>query len=86
MSRSKLLEILVSQSREIDRLKAELETAESKLRDREIQIASCGSIAEAALKLNEVFEAAQRAADQYLENVRLKGADHEQEHGRNSSE
>ena len=29
-----------------------------------------GSIAEAALKLNQVFEAAQAAADQYLYNVR----------------
>ena len=29
-----------------------------------------GSIAEAALKLNDVFQAAQLAADQYLENVK----------------
>jgi hypothetical protein len=29
-----------------------------------------GSIAEAALQLNDVFELAQKAADQYLENVK----------------
>lgn len=29
-----------------------------------------GSIAEAALRINKVFEAAQQAADQYLENIR----------------
>ena len=33
-------------------------------------IENAGSLAEAALKLNDVFEAADRAAQQYLENVR----------------
>ena len=37
---------------------------------REIEIAEAGSIAEASLRLNGIFEAAQRCADQYLENVR----------------
>ena len=30
-----------------------------------------GSIAEAALRLNGIFEAAQKAADQYLESVKV---------------
>jgi hypothetical protein len=29
-----------------------------------------GSIAEASLKINKVFESAQLAADQYLENIK----------------
>ena len=37
---------------------------------REIELEEAGSIAEAALRLNGVFEAAQRAAEQYLVNVR----------------
>lgn len=37
---------------------------------REIELAEAGSIAEAALRLNGIFEAAQAAADQYLMNVR----------------
>ena len=37
---------------------------------REIELEDAGSIAEAALRLNGVFEAAQRAAEQYLMNVR----------------
>ena len=32
-------------------------------------IENSGSIAEAALKLSGIFEAAQAAADQYLENI-----------------
>jgi hypothetical protein len=37
---------------------------------REIELAEAGSIAEAALKLNGIFETAQKCADQYLTNVR----------------
>lgn len=70
MSRGELLEIMVAQGKEIERLKAELEDVKKALADKQIRIAESGSIAEAALKLNDVFEAAQRAADQYLENIR----------------
>jgi len=38
---------------------------------REIELEEAGSIAEAALRLNGVFEAAQKAAEQYIYNVRL---------------
>lgn len=38
---------------------------------RRIELEHAGSIAEAALKLNGVFEAAQKAADQYLYNIQL---------------
>ena len=37
---------------------------------RRIELQEAGSIAEAALRLNGIFEQAQKAADQYLENVR----------------
>lgn len=37
---------------------------------RRIELQEAGSIAEAALRLNGIFEIAQKAADQYLENVR----------------
>jgi hypothetical protein len=37
--------------------------------DNKIDIEESGSIAEAALKINGVFEAAQAAADQYLDNI-----------------
>lgn len=73
MSRAELLEIMVAQGKEIDRLKAELEAVKKQLEDKQIKIAESGSIAEAALKLNGIFEAAQKAADQYVENIRHKG-------------
>lgn len=70
LSRQDLLEMLIEEEKHIDRLEKELAEAREALKDRQIQIQSSGSIAEAALKLNEVFEAAQAAADQYLENIK----------------
>lgn len=69
LSRMDLLEMLLEQSREVERLQTELETVKKQLQDRRIMEQEAGSIAEAALRLNKVFEAAQQAADQYLENV-----------------
>lgn len=40
---------------------------------RRIELQEAGSIAEAALRLNGIFDIAQKAADQYLENVRRLG-------------
>lgn len=70
LSRTELLELLLVQSKEIDRLNRELEKAEAALQQRDITLSQSGNIAEAALQLNGVFDAAQAAADQYLENLR----------------
>lgn len=70
LSRADLLELLLEERRENERLRMELEKANEKLSDRMIQLENVGSIAEAALQLNGVFEAAEEAASQYLENVR----------------
>ena len=74
LSRSELLEMLIAQTEENDRLKIRLEQAEAQLRDRQIAIDKAGSLAEAALSLNGVFQAAEAAAQQYLENIqRISG-------------
>lgn len=70
LKRSDLLEMLVEQGRELERVRGELSRAQAELKERRIQIDTCGSIAEAALKMNGVFEAAQAAADQYLQSVK----------------
>ena len=38
---------------------------------RRIELQEAGSIAEASLRLNGIFEVAQKAADQYLENIKM---------------
>ena len=69
LSRQELLEMLIESERHVEQLEKELEATRKQLEDRKIQIENAGSIAEAALKLNGIFEAAQAAADQYLENL-----------------
>ena len=69
LSRAELLEMLLAQAEENRKLKKQLQAAQDALSDRRIAISQAGSLAEAALQLNGVFEAADRAARQYLENV-----------------
>lgn len=69
LKRNELLEMLIAQIEENERLKHRMEEQKRQLQDRQIAVEQAGSIAEAALKLNGVFEAAQSAAQQYLENV-----------------
>lgn len=49
------------------------ESLEAERTQRQIKLDDAGSIAEASLRLNGIFEAAQEAADQYLYNIKLIG-------------
>lgn len=70
LSRSELLELLIAQMEENALLKLQLKSAMAQLEHKNIEILKAGSLAEAALRLNQVFEAADAAARQYLDNVR----------------
>ncbi|MBQ3080863.1 MAG: hypothetical protein IJC49_00240 [Clostridia bacterium] len=74
LSRIELLEMLIEQTEENQELTAHIRVLQQKLDDRRIMIDESGSIAEASLKLNGIFDAAQAAADEYLENVRRNSA------------
>jgi len=75
LSRADLLDLLLKERRENERLRAQLRKACQHLAGRKKQLEQAGSVAEAALELNHVFAAAQAAADQYLENVRRLAED-----------
>lgn len=70
LNRHELLEMLIAQTEKIEHLQHQLEAAESELHSKRITIENAGSIAEASLQLNGVFEAAQNAAEEYLENIK----------------
>ena len=70
LSRADLLEMLIAQSEELREVKERLAAAETALASRIIEINNAGSIAEASLQLNGVFEAAQAACAQYTESIR----------------
>lgn len=65
-----------------EKLRTRLDQKDAKIHDlrdtlhaerttRRIELQEAGSIAEAALRLNGIFDVAQKAADQYLENIRM---------------
>lgn len=72
LRRSDLLEMMLELRRENDALHAQVEELQRRLDDRRIVIADSGTLAEAALRLNGVFQAAQAACDQYMENMRIR--------------
>ena len=72
LRRDELLQILLELEQENEQLVAENQKLKRQLEDREIALADAGNLAEAALKLSGVFEAAQQAADLYLHNVKLR--------------
>ncbi len=75
LSRKDLIEVIYTmRKREMD-LELQLKQAEQKLNEKRIVIENAGSIAEAALALNGIFEAAQAAADSYLLSLKLANAD-----------
>lgn len=78
LSRKDLLQIMVEQSKEndslklqIEELKKEIEEVKEKLDDKNIKIEKAGTLAEASFYLNGVFDAAEAAAQQYLDNLKV---------------
>ena len=72
LNRKELLEMLVEQGHEVERLQRELTETQAKLNDREIRSEKAGTVAEAAFSLNGVYDAVEAAAKQYLENIEMR--------------
>ena len=70
LSRHDLLELLIQQEQENEILRNRIEELEKQLGSRKIEIEKAGSIAEAALSLSGIFEAAEDAVAIYKENIR----------------
>lgn len=78
LGRGDLLNLLLEQSRENQRLREQLQAAQDALADKTICLDRAGSIAEASLQLNGVFQAAEQACQQYTENI-TRLSQHQQE-------
>lgn len=84
LNRYQLLEMLIIQTERADELEKKLEEMEAKLDSRDVQMTVMGSIAEASLHLSGVFEAAQNAADIYMNAVKDRIAEMEANAARES--
>lgn len=86
LNRYQLLELLILQTERADKLQARLEELEKQKNDLDIQFTALGSIAEASLQISGVFQAAQAAADLYIEAAKKKAAEIEEEAQRTKGE
>lgn len=86
LNRYQLLELLIIQTDRADKLQAKLDAAQEQLANQELRISSLGSIAEASLQLKGVFQAAQDAADMYLEAAKKRANEIEEDAHKKAAE
>ncbi len=77
LNRAQLIEIIYQLQIKMDELSEENQRLAAELADKRLRISRAGSIAEAALEMNNCLRSAQRAADQYLEEIRVLQAETE---------
>lgn len=70
LKRHDLLVLLAEQTKRADALEEKVKSLEIELDAKKIKIDSCGTLAEASLKLANIFESADQAANMYLENIK----------------
>ena len=85
LNRYQLLEMLIIQTERVEELQKQLEELQGQLDSKDVKLTVMGSIAEASLHLGGVFEAAQNAADIYL-NAAKERADAIEEEARQTAE
>ncbi len=69
LNRGELIEVIYEMKKNELRLRSELEAANAELNRKNLKIKEAGSIAEAVASLNNLFEVAQKTADDYLEQI-----------------
>ncbi len=74
LSRADLIEIIYELQKQSAEKDAQMQKMQTALDERTLRLSKTGSIAEAAISVNGVFEAAQAAADQYLTSIRAAEA------------
>ena len=79
LNRAELLQLLMNQSVETEQLQAKVEELTEQVQRQEITCQNVGSMAEAALALGGVFQAADQAAQKYIQEMADRAARQEQE-------
>jgi len=70
MSKGELVDRILELDVVIEKLQVRVEELQVELDNREVKVEEAGNLAEAVLQVNGVLEAAQKAADQYLVNIK----------------
>ena len=72
LSRSQLIDVIYQLQLKQDELTAENERLSKELEDRRILIGKAGNVAEAALELHNVMQAAQDAVEHFKEEMQVR--------------
>ena len=72
LSRSQLIDIIYQLQLKQDELTAENERLLQALDDKRLRVSKAGNIAEAALEIHNVMQAAQEAAEHYVEEIKTR--------------
>lgn len=70
LNRTDLLKLLLEEKKENEALRKQLQEIQLQLECKQLNLNQSGSLAEAALKLSGIFEAAETACQYYTENIR----------------
>jgi vacuolar-type H+-ATPase subunit H len=71
LNRAQLIDIIYQLQLQVEQLTEKNRSLETALADKRLRIDNVGSIAEAALVLNDCFRSAQKAADHYLNEIKV---------------
>ena len=82
LSRAQLIDVIYQFQLQVDKLTEQNQELERKLADKRLRLSNAGSIAEAALDINDCFQNAQKAAEQYLDEIKMLREETEEERQR----
>lgn len=71
LSRAQLIDIIYQFQLQVDKLTEENQKLERELADKRLRLNNAGSIADAAIEINNCFSNAQNAAEQYLNEIKV---------------
>ena len=77
LNRAQLIDIIYRLQLQVDELTTQMESLEKTLEDKRLRIDNAGNIAHAALEINDCFQSAQKAAEQYLNEIKALHAEAE---------
>lgn len=78
LSRRELVDIIYQMKKNEEQMQEEISALQEALEDKRIRLSKAGSIAEAAADITQVFAAAQKTADLYLQEIACMKAETEQ--------
>ena len=79
LNRAQLIDIIYQFQLQVDKLTEQNQELERELADKRLRLSNAGNIADAAIEINNCFSSAQKAAEQYLNEIKVIREEAEEE-------